>query len=61
MLWRKDKREEVIEKMPESTEKTMVECRACGFRGTMEDFLKLDPGDTRCPRCEEDDDLVFEL
>jgi uncharacterized protein (UPF0212 family) len=45
----------------EDVESTFVVCRSCGHRAPEEDFLKADSGDTRCPQCGEDDDLVFEM
>jgi len=45
----------------EDVESTFVVCRSCGHRAPEEDFLKADSGDTRCPQCGEDDDLVFEI
>ena len=35
-------------------EKQWVECVSCGFKGTLDEFLQENAGDTRCPKCGED-------
>lgn len=31
-----------------------VKCVACGYEGSLDDFLAEDSGDTICPKCNED-------
>lgn len=39
----------------------MVVCDNCGYEGPMEEFLKEDPNDSRCPECGESVELTYEL
>lgn len=62
--------EKIIEKLynitgrkqekPKKQIKEWVICSGCKYRGTLEEFLQADRGDTRCPRCGEDVS-IFEL
>lgn len=51
----KQKKEKVKE-----IKKEWVVCSNCKHRGTLEEFLINDAGDTTCPKCGEDI-VIFEL
>ena len=55
MFWEKE------EDAPEESDNSIVECGTCGYKGPMKDFLEIDPGDTRCPVCREDENLIHEI
>ena len=56
-LKKKEPKKTIINK----EETKWFQCSSCGYRGTMEKFLKADGGDTICPRCGEDENIVFDL
>lgn len=51
----KQKKEEIKE-----MKKEWVVCSNCKYRGTLDEFLLKDVGDTTCPKCGEDI-TIFEL
>lgn len=43
-----------VQPIPPKKKKEWVECIACGYRGSLDEFLSEDSSDTTCPKCGED-------
>ena len=39
----------------------VVECLRCGHKGTACEFMLLDPWDSKCPKCGEAQEHVYEV
>ena len=61
MKWIRKKEEKKEDKRANDEGEDILVCRSCGYKGPVSDFLQVDAGDTFCPRCNEDTNLIFEL
>jgi len=61
MTWDKDKKKKKDADDEREKDEAIIHCNSCGYDGTMDEFLQKDSGDTLCPQCGEDENLVFEI